>query len=260
MKNKSKLIFSLVSLFLVVGIFGVVSAEENTSCIDSDGGINYAIKGDVTTYLNGGVQVSIDFCENSDTLNESYCEGNISNTLTRDCGMENKVCLNGACVSEIVCVDSDGGNNLYVSGNCSDNRGFKMSDGCIGGKEGWMKEAYCTSNSKCTIDEYYCPEGCLNGACLGVNPNVNLTNENNSLNENISTKEITSCSFEEKNYPFGYRKGENYCDLDGTFISQKESESVCENNFECISNLCTSERCVDAGLFQKIISWFKNLF
>jgi hypothetical protein len=53
----------------------------------------------------------VDYCINSDSLNEFYCEENTTfKSITRDCGMENKVCSDGACVSESttnVCKDSD---------------------------------------------------------------------------------------------------------------------------------------------------------
>ena len=41
----------------------------------------------------------VDFCINSDVLDEFYCEGNLTvKNITYDCGKEGKVCLNGACV------------------------------------------------------------------------------------------------------------------------------------------------------------------
>ena len=42
--------------------------------------------------------------------------------------------------------------------------------------------------------------------------------------------------------------------------AQGAAEATCENNYECGSNVCASGKCVDAGLFQKIIDFFKNLF
>jgi len=59
---------------------------------------------------------------------------------------------------------------------------------------------------------------------------------------------------------FGTRTGGNYCALSGTMNAQGASEATCENNYECGSNVCASGKCVDAGLFQKIIDFFKNLF
>src|SRR3989338_2357812 len=59
---------------------------------------------------------------------------------------------------------------------------------------------------------------------------------------------------------FGTRTGGNYCALSGTMNAQGASEATCENNYECGSNVCASGKCVDAGLFQKIIDFFRKLF
>jgi hypothetical protein len=58
----------------------------------------------------------------------------------------------------------------------------------------------------------------------------------------------------------GYRKSGEYCSEDYAFVSQSDEEEVCENNFECESNVCVSGECVDAGLMRKILNWFKGLF
>jgi hypothetical protein len=73
--------------------------------------------------------------------------------------------------------------------------------------------------------------------------------------------ECNGCSLDKKCYPFGFRTNSNYCDNNSsTFISQKTSDSSCNNNFECSSNVCVSGKCVDSGLMQRIINWFKSLF
>ncbi|MBS3075922.1 hypothetical protein J4429_05700 [Candidatus Pacearchaeota archaeon] len=69
-----------------------------------------------------------------------------------------------------------------------------------------------------------------------------------------------SCPFEDKCYPFGYRKAEKYCSDNGAFIEQLKSDETCDNNFECSSNVCVSGKCIDAGFLQKIMNWFRKLF
>ena len=59
---------------------------------------------------------------------------------------------------------------------------------------------------------------------------------------------------------FGTRTGGNYCALSGTMKAQGAAEAICENNYECGSNVCASGKCLDAGLFQKIIDFFRKLF
>ena len=69
-----------------------------------------------------------------------------------------------------------------------------------------------------------------------------------------------SCPSEGKCYPFGYRKGGNYCSDQGSFIEQLKADEKCENNFECSTNVCVDGKCISSGFIQKIISWFKKLF
>jgi len=68
------------------------------------------------------------------------------------------------------------------------------------------------------------------------------------------------CLLDQKCYPFGYRKEGRYCSDEGKFVAQLESDNVCENNFECESNVCVSGKCISSSLLEKIINWFKKLF
>lgn len=65
---------------------------------------------------------------------------------------------------------------------------------------------------------------------------------------------------EEKCFSYGIRKDGEFCSLAGTFSPQKNELSRCENNFECESNLCVEDRCVNAGIIKKILYWLKDLF
>ncbi len=38
------------------------------------------------------------------------------------------------------------------------------------------------------------------------------------------------------------------------------NKGVCDNNFECKSNVCISDECVEEDLLRKILNWFKKLF
>jgi len=70
----------------------------------------------------------------------------------------------------------------------------------------------------------------------------------------------SGCELNNKCYPFGYRKEGKYCSIEKIWVEQKEEDELCENNFECKSNLCLSDECVSKGLLQKILNWFKKLF
>lgn len=87
-------------------------------------------------------------------------------------------CNAGVCI-KAVCTDSDGGNEIYVSGFAEDNLGHKTYDECNTGT-GYANEC---SGPNCGVDEAMCnqgvaisyspggkgvscPNGCSNGACL----------------------------------------------------------------------------------------------
>lgn len=68
------------------------------------------------------------------------------------------------------------------------------------------------------------------------------------------------CILDNKCYPFGYRKDGNFCSDSGTFTIQLTSDKTCENNFECSTNLCVDNQCIDSGLWQRFLHWFTKLF
>lgn len=68
------------------------------------------------------------------------------------------------------------------------------------------------------------------------------------------------CTLNNKCVSVGYRANEQYCGLGGNFTTYTNVNGACANNFECSSNVCAAGKCVDAGLFQKILDWFKSIF
>jgi len=116
---------------------------------------------------------------------------------------------------------------------------------------------YCKENSQSKeLDDFEAYESC--GKDIILKPKeesieiIGETEEANYL--------CQGCELNKKCYPYGYRKSEKFCADTGSFVEQSKGNAVCENNFECFSNLCIDSQCVSQGLFQKIISWFKNLF
>jgi len=69
-----------------------------------------------------------------------------------------------------------------------------------------------------------------------------------------------SCPLDGKCYPFGYRKGGKYCSDEGAFKEQLKADAVCDNNFECSTNVCVDGKCISSGFIEKMTNWFKRLF
>ena len=95
-----------------------------------------------------------------------------------------------------------------------------------------------------------------------------LDMENNEKDEVIPNEEVPAnvqlcpfgCKSENTCLPIGYRTDDEYCGLNRELVPQLEEATQCNNGFECGSNLCIDNQCIEAGLFTKIINWFKNLF
>lgn len=68
------------------------------------------------------------------------------------------------------------------------------------------------------------------------------------------------CNYEGSCFPMGVRSKELYCGTDSVMNSQKDNEQICENNFECSSNVCISGKCISKGFIDKILDFFRRIF
>ena len=50
-----------------------------------------------------------------------------------------------------------------------------------------------------------------------------------------------------------------YC-KDSSLMQQKESNENCNNNYECLTNICKDNKCSKPTILEMIINWFKSLF
>ena len=140
-------------------------------CEDSDGGFEIHEAGTTTLYENGQEKwVKEDFCYDSDTLYEYYCE---DGALTHD--SIRCPCTYGVCepvISFTECADSDGGNEKYIKGEITIIKHY--TDGTY--IEETPVEDHCISDVE--LIEYFCKEDgsgwrkyiytclfCNNGVC-----------------------------------------------------------------------------------------------
>lgn len=177
-------------------------ANSGTTCVDSDNGKNYDVKGS----LNYAGSTFLDFCVTSNSLYEYFC----TTSATGGYNSEVKTCANGcqdgACKTATVCTPSwqtgvwsactngqqtrtvTDSNNCGVQTDkpaesqtcttnvCTDsdngknyntkgtvnNNGINYIDSCNGL---WLSEYYC-DDSSARVDYKYCDSGCNNGACI----------------------------------------------------------------------------------------------
>ena len=82
-----------------------------------------------------------------------------------------------------------------------------------------------------------------------------------SSENNTSNYICSDCELDNQCYPLGYRKSDNYCsDETKEFVPQLDVDEICENNFQCQSNICVESKCISASLWLKFLDWIKNLF
>ncbi len=236
-KSISNLIFSsneilsddLVDKIISIKFKEIDPKKEVTTniCSDTDNGRDYLIKGSTETVTLSGelVDRSIDTCFNSIDNLEQFPIECYDDTGTRG---------NGKCILETYCDEGHHKSEIVI-----------------------------------------CASGCDDGKCLAIDSQPSLEEgpvdiiedkiledkEDESPEEVKATFVCNGCEFENKCYPYGFRKDGKYCnDLDNNFLEQKGSDLVCENNFECKSNICVSDQCVSDSLLRKIINWFKRVF
>ncbi len=70
----------------------------------------------------------------------------------------------------------------------------------------------------------------------------------------------TGCYLDGKCYNIGYRKGLIYCNQNMNFTQQKRGYASCEDNSECLSNICIEDNCVQEGVWKRFRSWFRRAF
>ncbi len=82
-----------------------------------------------------------------------------------------------------------------------------------------------------------------------------------TMDDKPSVECTDGCSYDGRCIPIGTRTNDGkFCSYNAVLGDWVEAGGMCTNNFECGSNVCVSNQCVDAGLIDKILNWFKRLF
>lgn len=153
-----------------------------------------------------------------------------------------------------------------TNSDCNDNNP-STNDVCSGSP----KRCSNTNIVSCINEDNYCPPNCdfaLDTDCDECNSNQDCDDNNACTQDTCSgnpkrcTNEQTSsgCNLEGTCVPIGTRTENQFCGVDNAFINQQSGETNCNNNYECESNICADGQCIEQGLFQKFIMWFKKLF
>lgn len=145
-----------------------------TSCSDSDNGKNFKLKGTTQLIQNGAIiDEKTDKCvSQGKSVREYYCLNNSLDTIKYNCGLNN-LCVDGACVPEYHCIDSEDGINISLKGTITLTYSItnellgKFDDHCLDAQT--LVEGYC-SDATDTISKINisCPNEtkCFEGACI----------------------------------------------------------------------------------------------
>jgi hypothetical protein len=283
----------------MLGGYGAVSSiyvncdENNELCI-SEGIQTYP-----TIKINNHIYTSIRnlFGFSSETgcyidenfLNQNINE-NISNQIINENQKSNSHCFNSIMDEDETDIDCGGSCNPCIFG-----KRCKIDDDCLSlfcndgvcdiitEKCNDIYEPVCgingiTYNNKCYANlenvqisyqgECITKIDCLNiyEPVCGIN-GITYKNKCFAENERINISYYgecrachDSCIHNGRCYNYGYRMSKQFCSNTGLFINQYKDDSICENNFECISNLCIDGSCISGNIFQKIINWFVRVF
>lgn len=141
------------------------------------------------------------------------------------------------------------GTNIKMGPSCnggspSGGSGSELKDTCMGLNV--LKEAACNDITKEPYPvEFSCPYGC----------------ETNSQGYAACKRQTTcpyGCIYDGKCVPYAYRKSSSYCDVNGIMQSQRNGDALCDNNHECMSNVCSNGKCVDVSKVIQQTSAFRK--
>jgi|GEM_PF-3343122 len=211
----------------------------------------------------GGVCIASIGCKSPAGINQE----DFVNCIYNGEGCEGKYDLNGdgmytivgdvPCYNEMVtatCTDSDGGLDYYVKGNTKGstylniNEIGTLTDHCYNNtylNEGGCEEGWTGWYS------YNCPNGCKDGACVPE-----------PTGEIVPESSCDGCTLNEKCYSYGHRIKGTYCSDNSEWLDQKSPDkngdwAMCENNYECTSNFCSSGECLELTTMLKELSGWK---
>lgn len=177
--------------------------------------------------------LSDDDCEDGDKCTYDICKGTPKECFHEEMKCEDNnpytkdFCFEGECRYEqlTICESGDG---LCPPG-CSYNE-----DSDCSGEDLCANSAECEDNNPCTID-----------VCEG-NPKRCFNRQENG------------CEYDGQCMKVGKRLDNSYCGLKNKWEKQKIKNSICYENYECLTNVCSGGECIEPAkeptVFEKVLN------
>ena len=253
-------------------------SQATGTCTDSDGGINYYVRGEVKApnIFDGWDSCVFEQIDSeiipTKKLNEMYCDGGKGMIKEYKCP---NGCEDGACIQGEGCdwrpeniKDGEQCSLLevvkyYFNGKeCKEDGGcapFSTLEEC---KEN-CEEKPCQPTYSCTISPLICPStGTQTKTCKDIKCDTGKEYEEEEIKCNPG--ECAGCELGEYSntrcIPYGFRAKinnlGNYCDIDGQLYQQKPDWQECQNHYECESNFCSGGECTGINrMLQETGKW-----
>ncbi|MEA3343527.1 MAG: LamG-like jellyroll fold domain-containing protein [archaeon] len=195
-------------------------------------------------------------------------------------------------VDKVTCTDTDGGKDYYTKGTATGYENSQLvtsTDGCRYDSK-TLAEVYC-DGANLKVEQYICPNGCEDGACLRYARDCPELTCRLYCKEGFKTDErgcpVCACSEEVARNASKVCSGcttDSGCVIQGTRLKykgmlsycsrghevdvQKGEGKSCQNNYECRSNFCSDNVCIDinrkvqknSDIIQRIMDVLKVLF
>jgi hypothetical protein len=237
--------------------FGNSECVPTTSCSDSDGGLNYVVKGTTTK----GSTSFTDVCESSSQIKEYYCDAGNIVVMYHGC-----TCSNGVCTNERTCTDSD---QLQGQGYPTDNY---LSKGTVTSNLEGTQVDVCADSTKLT--EYYCTAAdsfilsktidcathspyttCQSGRCIAPACNPNCVGKCGGVSDGCGGTCNTACE-EDKSTRKETCLSNSNCGVTEVCIGAGElftkrcyDQTLDSCTIECASASCTVNFCHASGCY-----------
>jgi hypothetical protein len=245
--------------------------EVNNKCTESDKGIDKYNSGYVYISNSNEKQKMYDQCYIPETIlpDDTLEGGKLTESCTFDelCYIKENYCSKPSWSDEYVIEFK----HIICQYGCNDGACLKDEDDIEDPEVDLDKcktNLDCNDNNETTADicsgspkvcSHKEVDQCQNGRnCDDKNPCT--TDTCAGTPKKCLNKQNSGCNLNNVCVPIGTRDKTNYCSAGNKLITQKTNSGTCNNNYECVSNVCVNSQCIEPGLIQKIIDWFTNFF
>lgn len=241
--NHITLVLFFVFSFVIITSYFTYAQDENNTNISCGNGI----------------------CELNETI---ICPQDCNNCTDDTNCTSNDKCIIGKC-------EGTPKNCIYGNKSCSDNNPITI-DKCIEGN------CFHDSITNCTGGDGICPLGCdynIDTDCPKPNMDECYSNEQckdptNPCRTGTCSSSPKKCSSWETTMGCIYENScvgqgnivnvSYYCGIDNQLHIQKGKDNPCSNGYECATNTCSKNLCMEPakepGIIEKIFNWIATLF